>query len=50
MLEQPITVGQLAPDFSLSATVGKSPLTLAEVLAASKIAVLAFYVLDFTGT
>lgn len=50
MLEQPIEVGQSAPDFSLPATIGKSPLRLTEVLAISKVVVLAFYVLDFTGT
>lgn len=50
MLDQPIAVGQPAPDFSLSATTGKSPLTLADVRALGKMAVLAFYVLDFTGT
>ena len=50
MLEQPIEVGQPAPDFSLPATMGKSPLTLTDVFAVSKLAVLAFYVLDFPGT
>lgn len=50
MLAQPIEAGQPAPDFSLPATTGKSPLSLTEVLAASQLAVLAFYVLDFTGT
>jgi peroxiredoxin len=48
MLTQPIEVGQSAPDFSLPATTGKSPFTLADLQ--GKIAVLAFYVLDFTGT
>ena len=48
MLDQPIAIGQPAPDFSLPATTGKSPLTLADLR--GKIAVLAFYVLDFTGT
>lgn len=48
MLNSPIEVGQVAPDFSLPATTGKSPLTLADVR--GQIAVLAFYVLDFTGT
>jgi len=50
MLEQPIVVGQPAPDFSLPATTGKSPLTLADVRALREIVVLAFYVLDFTST
>ena len=48
MPDQPIALGQPAPDFSLSATIGKSPLTLADLQ--GKIVVLAFYVLDFTGT
>ena len=48
MLDQPIAVGQPAPDFSLPASVGKSPLSLADLR--RKAVVMAFYVLDFTGT
>lgn len=48
MPDQPITIGQPAPDFSLAATTGKSPLSLADLR--GKIVVLAFYVLDFTST
>ena len=48
MPETPVAVGQPAPDFSLPAHTGKSPLGLAELR--GKIVVLAFYVLDFTGT
>ena len=40
--------GDFAPDFSLEAHVGPSPLRLAELR--GKIVVLAFYVLDFTST
>ena len=48
MSEQPIAVGQPAPDFSLAASVGASPLSLSSLR--GKIVVLAFYVLDFTST
>ena len=40
--------GDFAPDFSLEAHLGPSPLRLADLR--GHIAVLAFYVLDFTGT
>jgi peroxiredoxin len=45
---EPIAVGQVAPDFSLPASVGLSPLSLSSLR--GKIVVLAFYVLDFTDT
>ena len=45
---EPIAVGQPAPDFSLPASVGPSPLSLADLR--GKVVVLAFYVLDFTDT
>jgi len=48
MLDSPIAVGQVAPDFSLPASIGESPLSLASLR--GKTVVLAFYVLDFTGT
>lgn len=48
MSDEPIAVGQPAPDFSLPASVGPSPLSLADLR--GKIVVLAFYVLDFTET
>ncbi len=48
MLPSPIAVGQPAPGFSLSAHTGRSPLGLADLQ--GQIVVLAFYVLDFTGT
>ena len=48
MSDNPIAVGQPAPDFSLPASVGPSPLSLADLR--GKIVVLAFYVLDFTET
>jgi len=48
MLDQPIAVGQPAPNFSLPASVGKSPLSLEDLR--GKIIVMAFYALDFTGT
>jgi peroxiredoxin len=41
-------IGRPAPDFSLPASVGPSPLSLADLR--GKIVVLAFYVLDFTDT
>jgi peroxiredoxin len=43
-----IGVGQPAPDFSLPAHVGRSPLSLADLR--GQVVVLAFYVLDFTST
>ncbi|MCB8945783.1 MAG: redoxin domain-containing protein [Ardenticatenaceae bacterium] len=43
-----IVVGQLAPDFTLPASTGASVMTLSSLR--GKIVVLAFYVLDFTGT
>ena len=43
-----IAVGTPAPHFSLAAHTGLSPLSLAELH--GKVVVLAFYVLDFTGT
>jgi len=46
MSDEPIAVGQPAPDFSLAASVGQSPLSLADLR--GKVVVLAFYVLDFT--
>ncbi len=48
MSDEPITVGQLAPDFSLPASSGRTPLVLSGLR--GQIAVLAFYVLDFTET
>jgi len=48
MSDRLIAVGQPAPDFSLSASVGPSPLQLADLR--GQIVVLAFYVLDFTET
>lgn len=48
MAEQPIPVGQPAPDFELPASVGNDPLKLSSLH--GKIVVLAFYVLDFTNT
>ncbi len=47
MRETPITVGEVAPDFSLPASMGKSPLALSD-LRGRKV-VLAFYLLDFSG-
>lgn len=47
MLQEPIATGQAAPDFSLPASMGTSPLRVADLR--GKIVVLAFYVLDFTG-
>ena len=47
MAEQLPEIGQLAPDFSLPATVGPTPTT--RELLQGKIVVLAFYILDFTG-
>ncbi len=48
MTDALITVGQAAPDFSLPASVGQSPLSLSSLR--GKTIVLAFYVLDFTET
>lgn len=41
-------VGDFAPEFALAAHVGVSPLKLADLR--GSVVVLAFYVLDFTGT
>ena len=41
-------VGDFAPDFSLAAHLGPSPLSLADLR--GQVVVLGFYVLDFTGT
>jgi peroxiredoxin len=43
-----LTPGRPAPDFSLPAHLGPSPLRLADLR--GRIVVLAFYVLDFTST
>ena len=43
-----IAVGAAAPDFSLPASTGPSPLSLSSLR--GKTVVLAFYVLDFTDT
>ena len=48
MDDQPIQIGQPAPDFELPASVGDDPLKLSTLR--GKIVVLAFYVLDFTNT
>ena len=48
MPDQAIAVGQPAPYFSLPASVGPSPVSLKGLR--GKVVVLAFYVLDFTGT
>lgn len=48
MSDTPITVGQPAPDFSLAAHLGASPLRLSDLR--GQTVVLAFYPLDFTGT
>jgi peroxiredoxin len=48
MSDEPVSVGQPAPEFSLPASVGPSPLALADLR--GKVVVLAFYVLDFTDT
>jgi peroxiredoxin len=47
MAEQLPAIGQLAPDFSLPASTGPTPMTREKLK--GKIAVLAFYILDFTG-
>ena len=46
-MEMNIEIGQIAPDFTLPASTGPSPLTLSQLR--GKIVVLAFYILDFTG-
>jgi peroxiredoxin len=43
-----IEVGQAAPEFRLPAHTGRSPLSLSDL--SGQVVVLAFYVLDFTGT
>ena len=43
-----LEAGDFAPDFTLQAHLEPSPLTLADLR--GRIVVLAFYVLDFTGT
>ena len=43
-----LEAGDFAPDFSLQAHIGPSPLRLADLR--GQIVVLAFYVLDFTST
>jgi peroxiredoxin len=48
MTQESITVGQPAPDFTLSASTESGKLTLSSLR--GKIVVLAFYVLDFTST
>lgn len=48
MTDEPIAVGQPAPDFSLPASSGRTPLVLSDLR--GQIVVLAFYVLDFTET
>lgn len=48
MSDEPIAVGHLAPDFSLPASTGRTPLVLSDLR--GHIVVLAFYVLDFTET
>ena len=48
MSDKLIAAGRPAPDFSLPAHLGKSPLGLRDMR--GKIVVLAFYALDFTST
>jgi peroxiredoxin len=48
MLPGPIAVGQPAPEFSLPAHLGPSPLRLSSLR--GQCVLLAFYVLDFTAT
>jgi len=48
MLEEPIAVGQPAPDFSLAASNGPGLLSLTDLR--GQLVVLAFYPLDFTET
>lgn len=47
MRETPIEMGEVAPEFSLPASTGVTPLALSS-LRGRKV-VLAFYLLDFTG-
>ena len=48
MIETNIVIRQMAPNFTLPASSGSGSLTLSDLR--GKIVVLAFYVLDFTGT
>lgn len=48
MRDEPIEAGEVAPDFELPASLGKTPLTLRE-LRGQKV-LLAFYLYDFTNT
>jgi len=48
MRTEMIAVGEAAPDFSLPASTGPSPLSLGSLR--GQTVVLAFYVLDFTDT
>jgi hypothetical protein len=48
MSSTPIAVGQPAPDFSLPAHIGVSPVRLSALR--GRVVVLVFYPLDFTGT
>jgi peroxiredoxin len=48
MSSTPIAPGALAPGFRLAAHTGRSPLSLSDLR--GQVVVLAFYVLDFTGT
>jgi peroxiredoxin len=48
MRTEMIAVGEAAPDFSLLASAGPTPLSLSSLR--GKTVVLAFYVLDFTDT
>lgn len=47
-MEGKIEVGDKAPDFTLPSHLGDT-VTLSQVLNTKKAAVLAFYILDFTG-
>lgn len=47
MADIQLEVGDFAPDFSLPAHLGQSPLKLADLR--GQVVVIAFYVLDFTG-
>jgi len=48
MPNEPVAVGQPAPDFTLPASIGPSPLSLSSLR--GRVVVLAFYALDFTDT